>query len=257
MYGNDWRSALELIKAQKAELQEYSGMMTQYEISIAQREIKDTLTTWKPRIVAALIEQQTNAINDYHYYGKKLGEANKNEVNRWDASRFKDELDVAKALVDQALSGKHVEGPYDGGSPSTYKRIEAMYHDAQKSGDIFKQRAVCEVLQGIEIKTGDYEMNHLRKDAERDLAVLRRTPEQEQVEAEREVAWQKVLERTNEIIVSAPIIDQDATGGYANAFELGRAVSRVQIREDGSRVILEPDQVNKDFVMPKSQSFGG
>lgn len=240
MYGKDWKSTLELIKAQRAEFQQYNSIMTDYERSIAQREMEETLQTWKGRIVEALINEQNTAISEYQYAEKRLERAHQAEVNRWDASRLRAEMDVAQALVNQARSGKHTANMYDGGSPSTYKRIEAVYQDAQKSGDIFKKRAICEVIQGVDIGEGEIMMNRLRKQAERDLSELRRIPEQAEAEEHKEAAWRDVLVKTNDIIVAAPHIGEEATGAYAAGWSLGRAVNRIKIRKDGTREILDP-----------------
>ena len=175
----DWREGLEVIRAQRAELAQYAGIMTAYELSVAQREIQSTIERWKPEVVTNLLREHQAAIDSVKAARANIEKQRAVEVNRWDAGKLGQELQVAKMLLEQAGNAPAQGDPFRGGSKSKTERITQLYQDAKQSGDMFKARARAQVLQGLEVG-GDFELNHLKKQAERDLAALRRTAEIDQ-----------------------------------------------------------------------------
>ena len=84
----DWREGLELIRAQKAELAQYAGIMTAYELSVAQREIESTIERWKPEVVTNLLREHQAAIDSVKAARANIAKQKAAEVNRWDAGKL-------------------------------------------------------------------------------------------------------------------------------------------------------------------------
>ncbi len=221
----DWREGLELIRASREEYKQYAAIMTPYEQSLAEREIQSTIDRWKPEIISNLLREHEAAINQVKDARQAIERQKAVEVNRWEAGKLGGELQVAKMLLDQAGNAPDQGDPFRGGSGSRQERIQALYQDARQSGDIFKQRAMAETLQGLNVGR-DSELNHLVKQAERDLAAMRRTVEIEQAEQAAAVAWQALVDKTVEVATIAPEIGEGT--GMLSSGPLTQSTRRIK-----------------------------
>ena len=229
--------------------------MTQYERSKAEQEIQNTVNQWKPQIIDNLVKEQDAAINRYHASELAIIKANASEALRWDGSKLGAELQVVRLLVDQAINATDKGPAFRGNSSTKQDKLQQLYHDATISGDIFKQRAVAEVLTSL--PTGsDHELNHLQKQAERDLKAIRRTEDQQKAEEALEVAWQDVITHTTQLEEIAPLVGESV--GVFGTGPINQAIKRIHIdRQTGERLIYDTDAEDIQpvvFVTPQDKT---
>ena len=227
-----------MIKAQKAEYSQYAGIMTQYERLGAEQEIQKTVNTWKPQIIKNLLQEQDQAITRYKAAEQGISKANAAEINRWDMYKLGPEMAVAKLLAEQALSAPENSDVFRGSTLSKQERMKQLYQDAITSGDMVKQRAVFEIIQAVP-SGGDRDLNHIKKQAERDLAALRRTEDQQKAEEALEASWNDVVTHTAVLEEVAPLIGEPI--GVFGAGPINQALKRVTVDRAGQKHIYNAD----------------
>lgn len=199
-----WRDKLEYIRAAFKEYGEYSPLMTLYERTLLTNEIKNRRTQYEPEIVASAIGEWDATCDKVLAAEAKIEKARGKESARWEAGRLASEMQLHNMLIETALAS---DKPLD--------QLRAVYEDAQRSGDIYKQRAAAEVFSALDRKlksVDDFDtrgFGHvLAEQAKRDAAAIRTTPELEQAHQDAQTAYQELQ------AARAMLADVDAGLGY-------------------------------------------
>jgi len=131
---------LENLKTAREEYRQYYGMMTPYERSIIERDIKEQSERIFPLVSSAAIGEWKDAIRKYQQSGQSYNRELTKEISRWDSGKLNSELQMVQSLIALAIEGGG-GGVFDGGSPGVTAKLESIYAEAIQSGDVHKQRA--------------------------------------------------------------------------------------------------------------------
>lgn len=239
----NWRDELATIKAARQELRQYSGMMTKYERSVIERDIDSMLENYRPRIAAGAIGEYKVVLAKFQDARRGYDRELTKEINRWDAIRLRAELETSQQLIDLAIQ-RNGGGPFDGNTPSVSTQLEAIFNQAQRSGDIHRQRAAYEVIQAVTAKISGEErfpVNRLAKLAERELEALRFTDGMKEAQENISRAWDEFLQTRQEVIDAGKELGDDPTAPLAGG-EFTRAIRMVkQDLKTGEVTVLPED----------------
>ena len=249
--GASWRDNLETIKTAREEYRQYGGMMTPYERSIIERDIKERTERAFPAVSQGIIGEYKGAIKRIQESQQAYDREVTKEITRWDTGKLANELQAVQTLVDLAIAGGG-GGVFDGGSPGVGAKLEAVYREALQSGDPVKQRATFEVMKSVlpKVKDSDrLEANRLAKLAERDLSSLRVTEGMVKAREAQGQAWDEFLKARDELIsIPQALGEGDPTGPFASN-EFAKALRMVsQDRETGEVIIYPEDSVEVSGV---------
>jgi hypothetical protein len=240
--GTNWEEGINLIRAYKKEYQEYASVMTEYERLAAGREINRLKEQYRPMVTGHLLEELEASITVVKVREKARQKAVADEVNRWEAGRLAAEMQAAKMLISAANMAPKRDG-FSGNSLTREERIDQLYQDAQNSGDIYKQRAMAAMLSEY---NGDHELNHLVRQAEKDLQKLHITPEIEKATGEYEQAWRDLAQASHDSQTIAPEVGEDM-----GIFASGPVSQKLKQIDFVGRTILEADDPRIQNVIVK------
>ncbi len=233
------------LKAAREEFRQYAGMMTQYERSVIERDIKEQSERAFPAVTAGAIGEWKQAIKRYKEAGKAYNREVTNEITRWDADRLNAQLQQASTLVNLAVQGSG-GNILEGGNPGSAAKLEALYSEAVQSGDIYRQRATFEVLKAALPKvSGDDRMpaNRLAKLSERELSALRVTDGMVAAKEAQGQALDELLNIRNELIdVSVTLGEGNPTHPMASGAFAQALMMVQQDRETGELKIYSDDE---------------
>ena len=244
-----WMDNLTRIKAVKKELANYGNLMSPYERNVIERELNSQIESSYSSIYAGIMSEYKPVVQAIKRAQNRITRAQVDEVNRWDANRLNAELQASKTLVDLAFAGGG-GGIFDGETPGVANRLEAIFQDAHKSGDIYKQRAVYEVIKAVAPKAqGDdrFNINHLAKLADKELSSLRVTDEMIQSNQQEAEAFQAFQEKRKELIEVSKTLNQGdpenvfASGDYARALrmvQVNRETGEINVYDESSPEVL-------------------
>ena len=148
--GNDWLSKLNQIKEARSEYNKIERILTPYERQTIFGNIKADAEANYSRVYNGVKARLDAAVGNYKSAAAKRAAAIAKEINSWDAGKLNDELQAFSTRVNMELSKKDAQGIFSG-QPAA-KRIEALYQEAQASGDRYKMRAAAEVLRAADVE---------------------------------------------------------------------------------------------------------
>jgi len=240
-----WRDKLASIMTAKKELGEYYSIMTAYERATAEREIGHLKEQYFQAITDGVLQEHELAINRLNIAHRKVKRLTQAEIASWDAQKLASEMQVYNMLIDQAIQTK--EGP-DDFRKNVRDRLEKIYNEAWESGDIYKQRAACEVMKSAPSKAqgGDMDLkmaiNSIAQQSKADIEKVRTTPELEKAYQEAEADYQEYRTARQEVINTSQDIGEGDPQQLYSGSPFSRAIRRVQVdRETNEIKILEPD----------------
>ena len=114
--------------------------------ALAEREANDNVEQYRDMIQGHSQERLNIGIAIVKTRGKGIQKAKADEVSRWEPKRLNDELQSAKLLLELASKAPNEGDAFMGNSPSRISRFEQLYNDTLNSGDMYKARAVAEVM---------------------------------------------------------------------------------------------------------------
>jgi hypothetical protein len=236
---NDWRGMLELLKKANAEYTAALPIMTPFERQGIGQSIKEKREQYRKSIEAGVIEQHTEAINNYKAKLSRVEAERRKIINSWDAAKLAPELQVYRLRVDTAAQ------------QGSREALEAIYQEAKDSGDKYKLRAAVEALQNVNAKIPLTAMdihgelvrqagNHLETQAKNDLAALRTSADLEAAYKDTAAAVEAIKAAEKEIYRTAEVFQELAPNGavFFNT-TLEKAKDRVHFMADGSIGIKE------------------
>ena len=148
--GNDWLSKLNQIKEARSEYNKIERILSPYERQTIFGNIKADAEANYSRVYNGVKARLDAAVGNYKSAAAKRAAAIAKEINSWDAGKLNDELQAFSTRVSMELSKKDAQGIFSG-QPAA-KRIEALYQEAQASGDRYKMRAAAEVLRAADVE---------------------------------------------------------------------------------------------------------
>lgn len=146
--GNDWLSKLNQIKEARSEYNKIERILSPYERQTIFGNIKADAEANYSRVYNGVKARLDAAVGNYKAAAAKRAAAIAKEINSWDAGKLNDELQAFSTRVNMELGKKDAQGIFSG-QPAA-RRIEALYQEAQASGDRYKQRAAAEVLRAMD-----------------------------------------------------------------------------------------------------------
>lgn len=238
---------LEWIRKAKKELEDYGPVMTAYERLTVGEEVKRKVQEYYPAVTNYVMGKFNQAI-EYVQNGKRMiREAQAKEINRWDPAKMRDNLQGYGEMITRIAS-----------TPADVMRgyfpedaIKQVFNEAQLSGDIFKQRAVCEIVKSLPLE-GDQNskamMAMLQGQARDTLQQLRETDE---IKHAREVYNEGVrglASMKEEVIEIGNLMGAAPTDLFTDN-PYSRAIRRVKFHQDGDVEILNPDDAQVTGVV--------
>lgn len=243
--GASWRDRLEEIKGARAEYYKNLNIMTPFERVLIEKSVSEKVKEVEPYILEGAIGEWHYALNNYQKAIAQVQEAKNREVSRWDASKLNAEMQSAEMLIKKAI-----ESSVGGGSlePSVMPRIEAMYQDAQRSGDIYKQRAMAEVATSLTNMVGDdmsdrMRANRIAQQAQRDAQAVRTTAELERAHITAKEAVESINHAREVLSDVDAALGRTLPNGEIGHFDIFREVCRVKTDARGNiKAIVPLDQ---------------
>jgi len=233
---------LDNIREMRANYERYQPIMTPYEDQVTSREIKRFCEAVGSSIMAAVQWDWKLAISKCERAIQKTTEAKQSEINRWDSAKFNAELDTAKNLVGIVKESK--PGPLGGGMNAGAK-LNELYQEAFASGDIFKQRAMAEVVFNQDFGSFGPDARQvalaLANQAKRDLEILRITPEMQAAEEKKQQAFADLQAERQSLIDTAAVLGEPnpeapfAPGGFAKMLKMVEIIAgKIKIHAEDS-----------------------
>lgn len=177
--GNDWLAKLNQIKEARSEYNKIERILTPYERQTIWGNIKADAEANYSRVYQGVKARLDAAVGNYKSAAAKRAAAIAKEINSWDAGKLNDELQAFQMRVNMELGKKDTQGIFSG-QPAA-RRIEALYQEAQASGDRYKMRAAAEVLRAADVEKlpseQQMEVQLLARTASDNLEALRNTDE--------------------------------------------------------------------------------
>ncbi len=146
----DWLAKLNQIKEARSEYNKIERILSPYERQTIFGNIKADAEANYSRVYNGVKARLDAAVGNYKAAAAKRAAAIAKEINSWDAGKLNDELQAFSTRVSMELSKKDAQGIFSG-QPAA-KRIEALYQEAQASGDRYKMRAAAEVLRAADVE---------------------------------------------------------------------------------------------------------
>jgi hypothetical protein len=260
---SSWREAVTDIKAAITEYEGDKHLMTHYESTIVLRGIQGARERARPAVYEGITAAFTESLTGYKASVELAHAAAAAEVRRWDSARLLTELQTAAARVDLALQGvTSTSMPIMDNGPSLGSSLRLLYDEAQRSGDIYRQRATLEVLEAlparVEGKPGELEVRVLARQAREDLSTLRVTEEMRRAAEVVNAAATRLFEQRSELVEVSRVLGEDVTSPFAES-DLTRLYRQVAV-QDGHVVIRDPDspEVTGWVILDdKSKTAGG
>lgn len=240
-----WKDAGAALKDACDEYTKNQSIMTDYERRVIGREIKEQKDRFLPALQAGLAGEINGAIENYQKAQGKLFNARAAETRRWDGGKLAGELNTYSTLVD-IIYRSAANDAFSGGPPAGSK-LQALYEDALRSGDMYKIRAAGEVLQGFENGGGFKAQSDrvsaaaLAGQAKNDLSVLRNTEEVNLAGQEIGKAGSKIRETIETARTDLQAIGEGDPGGMLAYGLVTAAIRRVKVSPDGSLTFFAPD----------------
>jgi len=230
---------LEWLRKANKELQDYGPVMTAYERLTVGEEIKRKREEYYPSVTAWALNNHEQAIEQVKNGKRLIREAQAKEINRWDPAKMRENLQFYGEMITN-LSNMPAD-PMRGFYPED--AIKQVFEEAQLSGDMFKQRAACEIIKSLPLQ-GDQNskamMALLQGQARDTLQQLRETDE---IKGARDVYNESVrglASVRDEVIEIGRLMGGDPTNVFASG-PYAQAVRRVKFNQGGDVEILEPD----------------
>jgi hypothetical protein len=217
------------IKAARDELRLHGHEMSEYERNVISREIKKRQDELIPVVGAKVIGEYKQSIEKYQAAQAKIEAEKVKEINRFDSTKFNNELQALQARVKMTMD--HPANPLRGKDKPVSVRIEEIYNEAIQSGDIHKQRAAIEVIKDIPI-TGNQDerirINQLAKNAEAAEESLRQTEGTLKARAERTAAIDELDQRRETLNKVSTILGMGRADDGMNFNFFAKAYKQVQ-----------------------------
>ena len=230
-----WQDRVKEIKIAREHLSKHEALMTAYEREMRGEEIHDKLRSYYPTIYGGVKKAWEGWINEYNKATARLAEAKAKEYAKWDPAKLGAEMQAFKMMVDQKLSSAS-DSVFAGG-PGPSERVKKLYEEYQKSGDPYKQRASCEVMQGIStqgLKRDEaVSIRLLGHEAEGRLLQLRNTEEIQKAEEHYVESAQELFKQRENLSEVATLMGEPPDFGMGRG-EIGKLQRMVQVeRETG------------------------
>ena len=230
-----WHERVKEIKIAREHLSKHEALMTPYEREMRSEEIHDKLRSYYPTVYGGVKKAWEGWINEYNKATARLAEAKAKEYAKWDPAKLGAEMQAFKMMVDQKLSSAS-DSVFAGG-PGPSERVKKLYEEYQKSGDPYKQRASCEVMQGISTQglKRDEAVNIrlLGHEAEGRLLQLRNTEEIQKAEEHYVESAQELFKQRENLSEVATLMGEPPDFGMGR-WEIGKLQRMVQVeRETG------------------------
>ena len=230
-----WQDRVKEIKIAREHLSKHEALMTPYEREMRSEEIHDKLRSYYPTVYGGVKKAWEGWINEYNKATARLAEAKAKEYAKWDPAKLGAEMQAFKMMVDQKLSS--ASDSIFAGGPGPSERVKKLYEEYQKSGDPYKQRASCEVMQGISTQglKRDEAVNIrlLGHEAEGRLLQLRNTEEIQKAEEHYVESAQELFKQRENLSEVATLMGEPPDFGMGRG-EIGKLQRMVQVeRETG------------------------
>lgn len=202
--GNDWLSKLNQIKEARSEYNKIERILSPYERQTIFGNIKADAEANYSRVYNGVKARLDAAVGNYKAAAAKRAAAIAKEINSWDAGKLNNELQAFSTRVNMELGKKDAQGIFSG-QPAA-RRIEALYQEAQASGDRYKMRAAAEVLRAADVEKlpseQQMQVQLLARAASDNLEALRNT-EEIKAAIEQENAAVKVMQDEQRFVKDA------------------------------------------------------
>jgi hypothetical protein len=238
-----WRSVRDEIAALRDDLRKDESIMTQYERAVVGREIKNRVDANYQIIANGQLGEWRKAIKNYMDASAGINAEYSKEINRWDSSKLLAEMQTARTLVEIASQSKSNDIT---SSTETGARLSELYAEAKKSGDLYKQRAVFELLRNIDTdrlpKDARLTAAVLKRQAASDLSSLRVTPGLVKAQEAQQVALQAIVTTRDEMILTGKVTGEyDPEGMFGQTGTFGKALRMVQMNRKTGEVMIYPE----------------
>jgi hypothetical protein len=244
---NDWRRAVEQLKATKKERQNVGAYSDtpRYLLDQLDREIGDKKAELRPVIVQGIIGEYEASIQNFKASEVTVQKAVSREISHWNSADLLNQMGVYQAQINQIVeAGNDVLA----GGPSVADQLNSLYQEARNSADETHMRAAGEVFKGVLSRVGNVDDQtrqaayHLQNIAKKDLVELRTTEAIQNARMAADQAWVDLCAKRDELAEVGSVLGEDPRNYFANG-DIARAWRRVAV-VDGQPVIYEPDSVS-------------
>jgi len=243
----NWKETLKQIKAGRDELRKYDSIMTPYEHDVIVRDLAAKSEAAYQAAYNGSVGEFRAAKNTYRQSLDALKKAEAAEIARFDSARLNVEMEAIQRRVDLALQSN--SGQIFGGQ-NVAARLQSIYEEAGKSGDLIKQRAGAEIMSAAlsRVAPNDREeVAHIAGQAERDLKNMRMTLEIEKAQQGISQAANEMLVKRDELATVGETLGDNVRGPFSIS-GFAKAMREVQV-VDGTLHVYEPDAVELATVV--------
>jgi len=237
----NWKEILKQIKAGREELRKYDSIMTPYEHDVIIRDLAAKSEVAYQAVYNGSVGEFRAAKSAYRESIDALKRAEAAEIARFDAAKLNTEMESVQRRVDLALQSNSNQ---IFGGQNVAARLQSIYEEAVKSGDLVKQRAGAEIMSAAlsRVAPNDRaEFAHVSGQAERDLKAMRVTPEIEKARQGISQAANEMLVKRDELATVGETLGDNVRGPFSIS-GFAKVMREVQII-DGELHVYEPDVV--------------
>lgn len=243
----DWLSKLNQIKEARSEYNKIERILTPYERQTIFGNIKADAEQNYNRVYNGVKNRFDAAVNNYKAAAAKRAGAIAKEINSWDAGKLNDELQAFQTRINMELGKKDAQGIFSG-QPAA-RRIEALYQEAQASGDRYKMRAAAEALRAADTEKlpseQQMQVQLLARAASDNLEALRNT-EDIQNAIDQENAAIKAMQDEQQFVREAAEVMFDSGGKIfgRDVSNFGKLANTVKFEQAAGRVNIKILDIN-------------
>ena len=243
----DWLSKLNQIKEARSEYNKIERILTPYERQTIFGNIKADAEANYSRVYQGVKTRLDAAVGNYKAAAAKRAAAIAKEINSWDAGKLNDELQAFQTRINMELGKKGVQGIFSG-QPAA-RRIEALYQEAQASGDRYKMRAAAEALRVADTEKlpseQQMQVQLLARAASDNLEALRNT-EDIQNAIDQENAAIKAMQDEQQFVREAAEVMFDSGGKIfgRDVSNFGKLANTVKFEQAAGRVNIKILDIN-------------
>ena len=243
----DWLSKLNQIREARQEFEKIERILTPYERQTIFGNIKADAEANYSRVYNGVKARLDAAVGNYKSAAAKRAGAIAKEINSWDAGKLNDELQAFQTRINMELGKKDAHGIFSG-QPAA-RRIEALYQEAQASGDRYKMRAAAEALRAADTEKlpseQQMQVQLLARAASDNLEALRNT-EDIQNAIDQENAAIKAMQDEQQFVREAAEVMFDSGGKIfgRDVSNFGKLANTVKFEQAAGRVNIKILDIN-------------
>lgn len=255
-----WRDKYDLLKVANEQFREEAPIMTPLENKRTRESIARNRAAWYREVYEGATGEFFGAVNMVKDAEKRAADAKRAEYARWSSARLAEEMRAAEVQVTGIINMAKIAGLGDDNDPGA--QIAEVLNQAAASGDIHRQRGALEIARaacaGL-VASGQFSgdnkatLNRVARQATRDLAALRVSPEMEEAETTRRAALDALNAKAAELREIGTVMDNANPDDVFSTSGYSRTLKKVRLDQAGNIEVLANDDPEVTGVIVRGE----